>query len=86
MNEEQQKVLAEAMKQEILRKILSKEAKERLGRVRLANPVFATQLEMYLLQLYQMGQIKKTIDDATLKKLLSSLIQKKDRKIKIIKK
>mgnify|MGYP000704591619 CR=1 FL=1 len=78
--------IIEAMKQEILRKILTKEAKERLGRVKMVNPVLATQLETYLLQLYQAGQIKKAIDDSMLRKILESFTKKKEGKIRIIKK
>jgi len=72
----------EIMKKEILRKILTKEAMERLGRVRLANPLVATQLEIYLVQLHQSGQLKESIDDAKLKQILSVLIPA-NRKTKI---
>ncbi len=67
----------EAMKKEILRKILTKDAMERLGRVRIANPIVATQLEIYLFQLYQTGQLKDTVDDKKLKEILSVLVPKK---------
>lgn len=83
---ENQQAMAEALKKEILRKILTKDAMERLGRVRLVNPLLAAQLEAYLVQLYQMGQIKQEIDDEKLKKILSSLTPKKKGSIKIIKK
>jgi len=72
----------EALKKEVLRKILTKEALERLGRVRIANPLVATQLEIYLFQLYQTGQIKETVDDKKLKKILSVLVPKRKTKIK----
>lgn len=72
----------EALKKETLRKILSKNAFERLGRIKLANPVLATQLEMYLFQVYQSGQLKGTINDRKLKQILSVLVPKK-RKTKI---
>ena len=85
MNENEQ-VMAEMLKKEILRKILSKDAMERLGRVKLVNPVLASQLEAYLVQLYQMGQIKQTVSDEMLKKILASLTSKKKGSIKIIKK
>ncbi|NIO44506.1 MAG: hypothetical protein GTN36_03040 [Candidatus Aenigmarchaeota archaeon] len=67
----------EAMKKEALRKVLTKEAMERLGRVRIANPLVATQLEIYLFQLYQTGQLKETIDDKKLKHILSVLTPKR---------
>lgn len=72
----------EALKKETLRKILTKEALERLGRVRLANPLIATQLEMYLVQLSQSGQLKEVIDDAKLKQILNVLIPERKTKIK----
>ena len=64
----------EIAKKEILRKILTKEALERLGRVKLANPTAALQLEGYLIQVYQSGQIKGQIDDLKLKEILNVLI------------
>ncbi|HIQ49901.1 MAG TPA: hypothetical protein EYH56_01760 [Nanoarchaeota archaeon] len=85
MNENNQ-LLSEAIKKEILRKILTKEALERLGRVKLVNPTLAMQLESYLIQIYQTGQIKQPINDEMLKKLLESLSTKKKGSIKIIKK
>ena len=85
MNENEQ-LIAEAVKKEILRKILTKNAVERLGRVRLVNPGLAAQLEAYLVQLYQTGQIKQPISDDMLKKILESLTAKKKGSIKIIKK
>ncbi len=81
-----EKQMLELMKKEIMRKILTKEALERLGRVRVVNPQLAEQLELYLLQLYQAGQIKNVIDDLTLKKLLSALTEKKSNKFRIIRK
>jgi programmed cell death protein 5 len=73
----------EAMKKDIMRKILTKEALERIGRIRVANPLVATQLEMYLLQLFQSGKLRDTIDDAKLKQILEVLIpDRKKTKIK----
>ena len=72
----------EALKKETLRKILTKEALERLGRVKLANPIVASQLEIYLFQLSQTGQLKETIDDAKLKHILSVLMPFKKTKIR----
>ena len=79
-NEEMQQF--EDLKKDTLNKVLSKSAFERLGRVKLANPVLATQLEMYLLQAYQAGQLKGSIDDKKLKQILNVLVPKK-RKTKI---
>ena len=67
----------EAIKKDSLKKALTKEATERLARVKLANPVLATQLELYIVQIYQTGQVKKKIDDKKLKQILSVLVPKK---------
>lgn len=77
MNEEQ----LSQLKKKLLKQILSKEALERLGRVRVAKPELAEQLEMYLLQLYQSGKIKEEISDEQLKAILEALTSKKEFRI-----
>jgi len=72
----------EKLKKVVIRKILTKEAIERLGRIRLVKPQLATQLELYLLQAYQTGEIKTIIDDAKLKQILDALVKKKKYTIK----
>ena len=67
----------EALKKVMMRKILTKDAIERLGRIKLVKPELAEQLELYLLQLYQSGQIKTMIDDSHLKEILDSITTKK---------
>jgi len=67
----------ENMKKTVLRKILEKEALERLGRLKLVKPDLANQLELYLVQLYQSGQIQNTITDSDIKMILESLTTKK---------
>ncbi|MCD6591153.1 MAG: DNA-binding protein [Candidatus Aenigmarchaeota archaeon] len=71
----------EAMKRQILSRMLSKEAYERLARVKIVNPELAAQVELYLLQIYQSGRLDKTISDSQLKGILGLLSQKKDFKI-----
>ncbi|NOZ81860.1 MAG: hypothetical protein GXO63_01790 [Candidatus Micrarchaeota archaeon] len=71
----------EAVKRMLLRKFLTKPALERLGRVRLANPVLASQLETYLVQAYASGQIKQVTDEE-LKKILELLTKKRETKIR----
>jgi len=79
--EEMKKI--EELKKMIMKKILSKEALERLGRIRLVKPELAMQLELYLVQMYQQGKLRKEISDQELKLILSSLTTRK--KFKIIK-
>lgn len=71
----------EQLKKMIIKKILSKEAIERLGRIRLVKPDIAMQLELYLVQLYQAGKLKKRISDEELKLILNSLTTKKEFRI-----
>jgi len=71
----------EKLKKIVVRKILTKEAIERLGRIKLVKPELATQLELYLLQAYQSGEIKTTIDDSRLKMILDAIVKKKKFKI-----
>jgi len=73
----------EKMKKVLLKKLLTKDAIERLGRIRLVKPELATELELYLIQLYQSGQIKNVIDDGQLRKILDAVTQKQ--KFNIIK-
>jgi programmed cell death protein 5 len=79
--EELQKM--EELKKSILTKILSKQALERLSRIKLVKPDLADQLELYLVQLYQQGKLKK-VSDEELKQILETLSSKK--RYKIIKK
>ncbi len=72
----------EEMKKQLMTNILTKEAFERLGRVRTVNPDLAGQLELYLIQVYQAGQITEKITDEKMKNILRALQQKRDFRIK----
>ena len=63
----------EEMKRQLMSRILSKEAFERLGRVRSVNPQLASQAELYLLQAYQTGQLKGAVDEEMMKSILRVL-------------
>lgn len=71
----------EQMKKTILTSILTKEAYERLSRVRTVNPTLANQADLYLLQAYQTGRLKNKITDEKMKGILSMLSESKDFKI-----
>lgn len=73
---------AEELKRQILSSMLERDALERLGRVRMVNPALAGQIDLYLVQLYQSGQIKEKISDEKLKDLLKLLSQKRQTSIK----
>ncbi len=78
-------MLKEARKN-ILRKILTAKARERLARVKLVKPLLATQIENYLIQLYQEGKIKNLITESQIKQILLALSPKREFKIRRIKK
>ena len=63
----------EEMKKKIMSAILSKEAYERIARVRVANPELAAQAELYLLQIYQAGKLPGRISDDQMKDVLRAL-------------
>jgi programmed cell death protein 5 len=79
--EEQQKQFEE-QKKAILRAILSNEARERLGRIKIARPEMAESIENQLIMLAQSGKLKNKINDEELRMLLSKVLPKK-RDIKI---
>ncbi|MGI0072050.1 MAG: DNA-binding protein [Thermoplasmata archaeon] len=57
-----------------LRRILTPEARERLGRIRLAKPDIAASVEQQLLQLAATGRLQRQVDDATLRALLERIM------------
>lgn len=63
-------------------KILTEEARSRLGNVRVAKPDLASQIELQLVQLYRAGQIQDKITDDQLKQMLKALQSNKDYDIK----
>ena len=67
----------DALKKEMLRKVLTKDAMERLARVRIGNPMLAAQLELYLVQVVQSGQVRGQIDDEKLKSILDAMASSK---------
>lgn len=67
---------------EILRRILTTEARERLARIRLAKPDVAAAVEQQLIALAASGRIQRAIDDATLRALLERIAPER-REIKI---
>jgi len=64
----------EAERAEALRRILTPEARERLGRIRLAKPDVAASVEQQLLQLAATGRLQRQVDDATLRSLLERIM------------
>lgn len=70
---EDQRRQVEAQKQNILRQILTPEARDRLANIRVANLELASSVEMQLIHLAQSGRIQGVIDDTMLKDILKNL-------------
>ncbi|MFP3909690.1 MAG: DNA-binding protein [Halobacteriota archaeon] len=73
--EEQQEY--EERKKQILRSILDSEARERLGRIRIAHPELAESVENQLLMLAQSGRLNQVVTDDMLVQILKKVIPKK---------
>lgn len=69
--------VVDAQRQNILRGILTPEARERLGTLKIAYPDIANQVEDRLIMLAQSGRLNEQIDDATLKEILARLVPSK---------
>jgi programmed cell death protein 5 len=72
----------EMQKQELLRQILSPEARQRLANLKMIKPEFTEQLELQLIQLAQSGKLPIPTSDAQLKQILVQL-QSRKRETKI---
>ena len=81
--DEQQRAQYEAMKQNILRRILSEGAKQRLANIKLVKPQMAETLENQLVQLSQAGRIPSSgISEEQFLQLLRQITgSKRDSKI-----
>jgi len=67
----------ESQKQELLRQILSPEARQRLTNLKMVKPEFIEQLELQLIQLAQLGKVPVPMSDAQLKQILIQLQSRK---------
>jgi programmed cell death protein 5 len=72
----------ESERAEMLRRLLTPEARERLGRIRLAKPDVAQAVEQQVISLAASGRLQRQIDDTTLRALLERLMPDR-REIKI---
>ena len=77
----QQKQMEEMLKTAIAQ-ILDGKAQERLNNLKLVNPELAAQLGMYLVQLFQSGQLRERITDDQLVTILRKLTERRETKIR----
>jgi programmed cell death protein 5 len=78
--QEQMQMQQEIQKQMVLKQILDLKARERLTRIKMANPQYAEQIEAVLFQLLQAGKIKGKLTEETFKQLIRQVFstQKKE--------
>jgi programmed cell death protein 5 len=74
---EEQSKQVEANRQAIMRQILTPEARQRLGTVKIAYPDLAVAVEDQLIRLAQSGRIDRQVDDATLRQILRKVAPQK---------
>ena len=79
--QEQQKRI-DAEKQNLMRQLLTPEARERLANLRMTRPDVVESVENQLIMLVQAGRITQQIDDYTLRQILRKVMPTK-REIKI---
>jgi programmed cell death protein 5 len=63
----------ESERLEVLRRLLTPEARERLARIRLAKPELANAVEQQVISLAASGRLNRMVDDATLRALLERM-------------
>lgn len=85
MQQQSQQQMQRALKEQqvaaqikmIIGQILEPAARDRLTNIRVANPEFARQVEILLIQLYQGGQLPQKLSDENFKKILERIRSKK---------
>ncbi len=71
-----------AQKENILKRILTSEARMRLNNIKMVKPELSSMVEQYLIGMATQGKVRSTINDDQLKQILLSIQQpKRDFKI-----
>lgn len=81
--EEEMLMQEEVQKQLILKQILDIKARERLTRIKMANPQYAEQIEAVLFQLLQAGRIKSKLTEDAFKQLIRQVFGSKKKEFHI---
>lgn len=82
MQQAQQQQQMEEVLKTVMSQVLDRKAKERLSNLKLVKPDIAMQLEMYLAQLFQSGQLRERITDEQLVIILKKITEKRETKIR----
>lgn len=84
MQNQQQQQMAEAeqMLKHLMSQILEPKARERLANLKVVKPELAMQLELYLAQLAQAGQLQSKLSDEQIVQILRKLSEKREINIK----
>jgi len=80
--DKQKEMEARMMREQVLRVLLTPEARQRLTNIRMVKPELAKAVEDYLITMGSQGKLNKALTDDELKQLLAS-IQKPKRDFKI---
>jgi len=79
--EEEERKALQKERQELLKRLLTPEAIQRLSNVRLARPEVAENVENQIIALAQSGRLNRMITDGELKAILARLTEKREIKI-----
>ena len=80
--QQQQMAEAEQMLKHLMSQILEPKARERLANLKVVKPELAMQLELYLAQLAQAGQLQSKLSDEQIVQILRKLSEKREINIK----
>lgn len=78
----EQKQMEETLKM-FMQQILEPKARERLANLKMVKPELALQLEAYLAQVYQTGQIREKITEEKLVAILKKLAESEKKEFRI---
>ncbi|MDP6627310.1 MAG: DNA-binding protein [Methanopyri archaeon] len=85
MENEAQRQQFDELKRMLFLKMLTEEARERLGRIRIARPDFVEQVEVVLIQLIQSRQITGKVDEKALLTIIKKIRGANKKEYRIIK-
>ncbi len=79
----EEEALREAKKQEILRRLLTPEARERLNNIRIVKPEVANFVEEQLIALAQTGRLPIPVGEDVIKRILEQIYSQTHREIRV---